>query len=134
MSKHGFAALLPSKRPSLSSRRPAWRGTWITSNSADGCRPGRSDQRLYRSAAMAGVVNLVSRRPAAEPIHEFLVNRSTLGARRMPRCSWHRRCPRIGVLRCLAAATGKIAATSMVTTGRPARLQTRRNPAAFFLG
>jgi len=80
MSKHGFAALLPSKRPSLSSRRPAWRGTWIISNSADGCRPGRSDQRLYRSAAMAGVVNLVSRRPAAEPIHEFLVNRSTLGS------------------------------------------------------
>jgi outer membrane receptor for ferrienterochelin and colicins len=29
---------------------------------------------------MAGVVNLISRRPAAEPVHEFLVNRSTLGA------------------------------------------------------
>ena len=35
---------------------------------------------LYGSAAMAGVVNLISRRPAAEPVHEFLVNRSTLGA------------------------------------------------------
>jgi iron complex outermembrane receptor protein len=35
---------------------------------------------LYGSAAMAGVVNLVSRRPGAEPVHEFLVNRSTLGA------------------------------------------------------
>jgi outer membrane receptor for ferrienterochelin and colicins len=35
---------------------------------------------LYGSAAMAGVVNLISRRPTAEPIHEFLVNRSTLGA------------------------------------------------------
>lgn len=34
---------------------------------------------LYGSAAMAGVVNLVSRRPAAEPIHEFLFNRSSLG-------------------------------------------------------
>jgi len=29
---------------------------------------------LYGSAAMAGVVNLISRRPTAEPIHEFLVN------------------------------------------------------------
>jgi iron complex outermembrane receptor protein len=35
---------------------------------------------LYGSAAMAGVVNLVSRRPAADPVYEFLVNRSTLGA------------------------------------------------------
>ena len=35
---------------------------------------------LYGSAAMAGVVNLISRRPTAEPVHEFLVNRSTLGA------------------------------------------------------
>ncbi len=34
---------------------------------------------LYGSAAMAGVVNLVSRRPEAEPIHEFLFNRSSLG-------------------------------------------------------
>ena len=35
---------------------------------------------LYGSAAMAGVVNLISRRPAPDPVHEFLVNRSTLGA------------------------------------------------------
>jgi iron complex outermembrane receptor protein len=35
---------------------------------------------LYGGAAMAGVVNLISRRPAADPVHEFLVNRSTLGA------------------------------------------------------
>src|SRR5437660_5411951 len=35
---------------------------------------------LYGSAAMAGVVNLISRRPPAEPVHEFLVNRSTFGA------------------------------------------------------
>ena len=35
---------------------------------------------LYGSTAMAGVVNLLSRRPTAEPIHEFLLNRSTLGA------------------------------------------------------
>ena len=35
---------------------------------------------LYGSAAMAGVVNLISRRPRAEPVYEFLVNRSTLGA------------------------------------------------------
>jgi len=137
MSKHGFAALLPSKRPSLSSRRPAWCGLGLVQIPPD---VGQVEaikgnaSAPYGSAAIAGVLNLVSRRPAAEPIHEFLVNRSTLGARRMPRCSWHRRCPRIGVLRCLAAATGKIAATSMVTTGRPARLQTRRNPAAFFLG
>jgi hypothetical protein len=34
---------------------------------------------LYGSAAMAGVVNLVSRRPAKEPIYEFLFNRSSLG-------------------------------------------------------
>jgi outer membrane receptor for ferrienterochelin and colicins len=35
---------------------------------------------LYGSAAMAGVVNLISRRPKAEPIRELLVNESTLGA------------------------------------------------------
>ena len=29
---------------------------------------------------MAGVVNLISRRPRREPVHEFLFNRSTLGA------------------------------------------------------
>lgn len=34
---------------------------------------------LYGSAAMAGVVNLISRRPAKQPIHEFLFNRSSLG-------------------------------------------------------
>ena len=38
---------------------------------------------LRRSTARErsrGVVNLVSRRPGAEPVHEFLINRSTLGA------------------------------------------------------
>ncbi len=35
---------------------------------------------LYGSAAMAGVVNLISRRPKNEPIHELLINESTLGA------------------------------------------------------
>jgi outer membrane receptor for ferrienterochelin and colicins len=35
---------------------------------------------LYGSAAMAGVVNLISRRPETEPVHEFLLNRSSLGA------------------------------------------------------
>ncbi len=35
---------------------------------------------LYGAGAMAGVVNLISRRPGREPVHEFLVNRSTLGA------------------------------------------------------
>ena len=35
---------------------------------------------LYGSSAMAGVVNLISRRPATEPIREFLINRSSLGA------------------------------------------------------
>jgi outer membrane receptor for ferrienterochelin and colicins len=34
---------------------------------------------LYGSAAMAGVVNLITRRPEAEPIHEFLFNQSSLG-------------------------------------------------------
>ncbi len=34
---------------------------------------------LYGSAAMAGVVNLITRRPEAEPTHEFLFNRSSLG-------------------------------------------------------
>src|SRR3954462_1317762 len=32
---------------------------------------------LYGSTAMEGVVNLVSRRPEQELIHEFLLNRST---------------------------------------------------------
>jgi iron complex outermembrane receptor protein len=35
---------------------------------------------LYGAGAMAGVVNLISRRPANEPIHEILFNRSTRGA------------------------------------------------------
>lgn len=35
---------------------------------------------LYGAGAMAGVVNLISRQPGAEPIHEILFNRSTLGA------------------------------------------------------
>jgi outer membrane receptor for ferrienterochelin and colicins len=35
---------------------------------------------LYGAGAMGGVVNLLSRRPAAEPVREMLVNRSTLGA------------------------------------------------------
>ena len=34
---------------------------------------------LYGAGAMAGVVNLLSRRPAAEPVREMLVNRTTLG-------------------------------------------------------
>ena len=34
---------------------------------------------LYGGGAMAGVVNLISRRPAAEPVHEVLINRTTLG-------------------------------------------------------
>lgn len=35
---------------------------------------------LYGSSAMAGVVNLISRRPTKEPTREFLFNRSSLGA------------------------------------------------------
>ena len=35
---------------------------------------------LYGAGAMAGVVNLISRRPTAEPVHEFLFNTSTRGA------------------------------------------------------
>ena len=35
---------------------------------------------LYGAGAMAGVVDLISRRPGPEPVHEFLINRSTLGA------------------------------------------------------
>ncbi len=35
---------------------------------------------LYGAGAMAGVVNLISRRPKDVPVHEFLFNRSTLGA------------------------------------------------------
>src|SRR5581483_2747692 len=34
---------------------------------------------LYGSSAMAGVVNLISRRPAQDPFREFLINRTTLG-------------------------------------------------------
>jgi iron complex outermembrane receptor protein len=35
---------------------------------------------LYGAGAMGGVVDLISRRPSAEPVRQFLVNRSTLGA------------------------------------------------------
>jgi iron complex outermembrane receptor protein len=35
---------------------------------------------LYGAGAMGGVINLLSRRPAAEPGQEFLLNRSTRGA------------------------------------------------------
>jgi iron complex outermembrane receptor protein len=35
---------------------------------------------LYGSAAMGGVVNLISRHPTKQPIHEFLINRSSRGA------------------------------------------------------
>ena len=35
---------------------------------------------LYGAGAMGGVVNLISRRPTASPIYDFLFNRSTLGA------------------------------------------------------
>jgi iron complex outermembrane receptor protein len=35
---------------------------------------------LYGAGAMGGVINLLSRRPAAAPAEEFLVNRSTRGA------------------------------------------------------
>ena len=34
---------------------------------------------LYGAGAMAGVVNLIARRPGAEPVHEFLFNQTTLG-------------------------------------------------------
>ncbi len=35
---------------------------------------------LYGAGAMGGVVNLLTRRPGAEPVRELLLNRSTLGA------------------------------------------------------
>lgn len=35
---------------------------------------------LYGAGAMGGVVSLLSRRPGPEPVREFLLNRSTLGA------------------------------------------------------
>jgi outer membrane receptor for ferrienterochelin and colicins len=35
---------------------------------------------LYGAGAMAGVVNLISRRPSPEPVHEILFNQSTRGA------------------------------------------------------
>jgi len=35
---------------------------------------------LYGAGAMGGVVNLVSRRPGAEPTRDLLVNRSSRGA------------------------------------------------------
>src|SRR5262245_39397075 len=34
---------------------------------------------LYGAGAMAGVVNLISRRPASAPVRGFLINRTTLG-------------------------------------------------------
>ena len=36
---------------------------------------------LYGSAAMAGVVDLISRRPSKEPLYDILFNRSSLGGR-----------------------------------------------------
>ena len=39
-----------------------------------------SASALYGAGAMGGVVNLLSRRPGAEPVRELLINRSTLGA------------------------------------------------------
>lgn len=39
-----------------------------------------SASALYGAGAMGGVVNLLSRRPQAEPVREMLINRSTLGA------------------------------------------------------
>src|SRR4029453_10166110 len=35
---------------------------------------------MYGAGAMGGIINLLSRRPAAEPEHEFLFNQSTRGA------------------------------------------------------
>ncbi len=35
---------------------------------------------LYGAGAMGGVVNLIARRPGDEPVYDFLLNRSTLGA------------------------------------------------------
>ena len=35
---------------------------------------------LYGAGALGGVVNLIARRPGPNPVHEFLINRSTLGA------------------------------------------------------
>jgi iron complex outermembrane receptor protein len=35
---------------------------------------------LYGAGAMSGVVDLISRRPSAEPVRDFVVNRSMLGA------------------------------------------------------
>ena len=51
------------------------RWTWDRSKSSKA-----TPRHSMASAAMAGVVNLISRRPRADPVHEFLVNRSTLGA------------------------------------------------------
>jgi iron complex outermembrane receptor protein len=39
---------------------------------------------LYGSSAMAGVVNLLSRRPTPEPVYELLVNRSSVGTIDVP--------------------------------------------------
>ena len=61
----------------------ARRGSRAFANSANGSCSSRSHQgersALYGGAAMAGVVNLIARRPTNEPIHEFLFNRSSLG-------------------------------------------------------
>jgi len=61
----------------------ARRGSRAFANSANGSCSSRSHQgersALYGGAAMAGVVNLIARRPTNEPIHEFLFNWSSLG-------------------------------------------------------
>ena len=89
---------------------------------------------LYGSAAMAGVVNLISRRPAADPVHEFLVNRSTLGA---TDASMFLASPLSSHWSALAARRRRLARAPRRRRrrlGGSGRLQPRRDPAAFLLG
>ena len=72
---------------------------------------------LYGAGAMGGVINLLSRRPGAEPEREFLLNRSTRGATDAVRSS-PRRSRAAGARRCSPADTGRRAPTSMATAGR----------------
>ena len=71
---------------------------------------------LYGAGAMGGVINLLSRRPGAEPAEEFLLNRSH-GVRRM-RSRFSPVPSRVGgVAHCSVADTGRRPTTSMAMRG-----------------
>ena len=89
---------------------------------------------LYGAGAMGGVVNLLSRRPGAEPEREFLLNRSTRGATDAVAFLSGPFVPR---LERLAAGRRPLAGDERRRRrrlGRSAGIRARRRPAAGVLG